>query len=552
MEDLAEREDLLFPAAYDPEFLNNVLIKIGPDQSTTMNQEELCDLLSKLDPDSSWSDKKVRKMMEKYCNSIDGNGRFNFKEFLQWCCPGPLYADKDIQRGDKVRVTKGWRQSRNGDEARVVRVVGDVATVLNPDENSRIRVMLEEEGSGNGATVLHPSEVELVLKLEDHLAENRTAKSRMGKELEDMKGRVRVAEERLRVTEERARRTEAALEERLRAAEERARRAEAAVEDEKKLGQQRESLIQDEDAKRIAEEEAARQSAENEIARLKAEEAARKLWEEPPGASRTRLKVTVKRATGLRAADVGGLSDPYCIVHVKGKSEDATHPPFKTDFKKQTLEPVWDQEHMFDACTLSDELLFEVFDHDEHNILHSTDDALGSASLSAFDFRPNGFDSSLQLVEKKKGKNHGTPILYVKVEVLPMKRLPDMPRCFVKILSASNLRAADRAGILSNASSDSYCICEIPGKPMSRFKTTVKQKNLNPEWKEESEINEYTKGDSLQLTVLDHNKRSEEAPLGSITLSSTQFDPDGFNGTLTLQGEGANANSTVTIAVDVF
>merc|ERR1719440_1316945 len=134
-------------------------------------------------------------------------------------------------------------------------------------------------------------------------------------------------------------------------------------------------LKAEEEAKLKAEEEERQQAEEEARLQVEAAEAARiaKEMGEPPGPSRTKVRVRVVKAQNLKVGDVGGSSDPYCVVHVAGKKEDAGHPPFKTDVKPKTLCPVWDQEHTFDACTLSDSLQFEVMDKDSG----SSDDFLG-------------------------------------------------------------------------------------------------------------------------------------------------------------------------------
>merc|ERR1719440_306279 len=146
------------------------------------------------------------------------------------------------------------------------------------------------------------------------------------------------------------------------------------AEEEERIRKQREEEYAQQQEERRKEEE--KQRAEEE-ARLQAEaaEAARiaKEMGEAPGPSRTKVRVRVVKAQNLKVGDVGGSSDPYCVVHVAGKKEDAGHPPFKTDIKQKTLCPVWDQEHTFDACTLSDSLQFEVMDKDSG----SSDDFLG-------------------------------------------------------------------------------------------------------------------------------------------------------------------------------
>lgn len=324
-----------------------------------------------------------------------------------------------------------------------------------------------------------------------------------------------------------------------------------------------EARLKAEEEARLKAEEEARRRAEEE-ARLRAEELARLAAEEADeeelkGANRTRLRVKVVRAENLRAADIGGKSDPYCIVHVAGQHEDASHPPFKTDIQKKTLAPVWNQEHVFDACTLTEELFFEVFDHDDGK----KDDSLGSIIVSPFEFRPDGFKGHFLLGEKKrrsmfkKSKSTMTnaetgeiigPTIWIEIEVLPMIRNPAVPRLFVKLLSASGLRAADRGG-----KSDPYCLCEVAGKPMSRFKTQVIKKTLNPEWNEEAEITGFMKGDNLDIHVYDHDGGNKVGDnLGTIILSNAQFDPTGFSGTVQLTGAGSKEGSTLTFSVDVF
>lgn len=620
--------------------IDNERLKVHLDGDKSMDQEELVSLLAQLDP--SWNAKKVKTMMNRFTK--DRNGRFNFEEFLEWCCSGSLrISDKPrLKRGDMVRVVKERRTIQNGDEAKVVKVVGPLGTVIDPGaqerEKNHVRVELEERNTEDGNKLgpliesFSPSELELVpnkqladlrrAELEQELAGKRHLEqqlkaandemsllkatledeTRQRKEAQDRSRTAEEALEDLRRTleeetkgrqeaEDRARSAEEGLEDlrrmleeetkRRQEAEDRARTAEEGLEDLKRqLSGTKEEVeamrmrraAEEEEAKqkRAAEEEARLKAAEDE-ARLKAEEDEAKRLDdeaeaerlanepEPPGASRTRLKVRVIRAQGLVGSRMSS-SDPYCVVHVVGHHEDATHPPFKTDIQKKTLTPVWDQEHTFDACTLSDELLFEVFDHND--IL--TDSTLGSAVLSPFDFRPDGFNTFLRLGEKggsmfKRKKKQVTsvsesgeviegPVVFIKVEVLPMMRIPDMPRCFIKLQSAANLRAADRGG-----KSDPYCICEVPGKPMSRFKTTIKRKTLNPQWSEESEIQEYARGDNLQITVFDHDRCSSVGdPLGSVLLTTDRFDPNGFNDSVTLEGKGALENSTLTLLVDVF
>ena len=85
------------------------------------------------------------------------------------------------------------------------------------------------------------------------------------------------------------------------------------------------------------------------------------------------LTVDVTMACSLLAADLGGTSDPYVILHVAGQRR-------KTRIIKRTLEPVWDETFEFYAPLdefLSSGVRFEVFDHDDLGM----DDVLGACRV---------------------------------------------------------------------------------------------------------------------------------------------------------------------------
>jgi len=554
---------------------------------STMTQERMVSFLGKLDP--AMPEVSITKLFQGV--DKNGTGVIQFQEFVDYVCGVPDDSSKEASQPPKSTENQPPAPPalKKGDVVRVVNVLeyeGRLATVLDPSWNTVLQLVkvqfrgevADDEDGDQPIVSLKPEDVVLEKLLEVDLQEQldnlkRVAYSKLDAataELESDRKKGQEAEERAKLAEERAK-----------LAEERVERAEQAVEDQKKLASldheerlkaeeelrkkreeeeaERVRLVEQEEAKRKAEEDARLKAEEeatkkakeeaDEAARLRAEAAENEV--KAKGANWTRLKVTVVRAEGLRAADRGGTSDPYCTIHVIGQKGDGTHPPFSTDIEDKTLSPEWNQTHIFDACTLSSELLFEVFDHDKWS--KKLDHNLGSAILSPVDFRPDGFDDVLVLGEKKrwlhksKGGADG-PKLYVKVEVLPMIKVAGVPRCFVTFLAASNLRAADK-----NGKSDPYCIAEVPGKPMSRFKTAVKKKTLDPMWAEEAEINEYAKGDDIKLQVFDHDKGSALGdPLGSYLLKASKIEPNGFNGELLLEGKGALKDSMLGVIVDIF
>lgn len=494
-------------------------------------------------------------------------------------------ADAEQQRLDAEERVRKIQESLAEAEERARQLqdrLEDERRLANLDKDERLQAEEElrrKRAEEEEADRLRRAEEEERLRKqreEEDAQRNRTAAEELAKMMADEEARLLKAAE---DAEEEARRRRIAEEElaKMKADEEARRLKDGEDADEearrRRLAEEELAKMRADEAARLQAEEEARLKAE-EDARLRAEEEARlaaaqeeETEEEPEGANRTRLKVHILRAEGLRAADKGGTSDPYCIVRIVGKKEDAAHPTFKTDIQLKTLDPVWNQEYTFDACTLSDEMHFEVWDDDKASIFSKgKDDLLGSGDMASWEFRPGGYEGIITLCEKQKKSFFGRkkkqpgprtsktgelitgPTLHVRVEVLPMLKIPGVPRCFVKLQSAHGLRSADRGG-----TSDPYCVCEVPGKPMTRFTSKVVKKTLNPTWDEEAELSGYSPGDSLQLQVIDDDgKRAKGDSLGTVVLTNVQFEPGGFSGELALTGDGAKEGSTVKVNIDIF
>jgi len=270
----------------------------------------------------------------------------------------------------------------------------------------------------------------------------------------------------------------------------------------------------------------------------------------PVSVAGSRLRVVVRSASGLRAADFsfgGGKSDPFCICQIRGKPDLK----IQTRHISKTLEPVWEEEHEFDLYELGDSLEFTVFDHDKG----SASDLLGKVTLASGDFdRAGGFEGELKLRECGKGYS---AVLSVAVEVLPPET-PEAPPISVPgsmlkvfIISAKGLRAADWS-LRGGGKSDPYCVCEIKGKPSSKCTTRHIRKTLSPTWKEEHDIHDYVHGDALEFTVFDYDAGSAADLLGKAVLHCREFDRDGgFTGDLRLRECGVGRSAWLTVQVHV-
>lgn len=88
------------------------------------------------------------------------------------------------------------------------------------------------------------------------------------------------------------------------------------------------------------------------------------------------VKVHVKRASGLKAADKNGLADPFVQMSIGKKVH-------KTKAKEKTLEPEWDEHLTFKNCTMSLAISkgLEVRLFDKDGFL-AADEAMGSLTVS--------------------------------------------------------------------------------------------------------------------------------------------------------------------------
>lgn len=132
-----------------------------------------------------------------------------------------------------------------------------------------------------------------------------------------------------------------------------------------------------------------------------------------------RVKITLISASGLRAADVGGKSDPYCIVEIVGRSGSGYR--FQTHAIPETVDPVWNKRGELDY-TKGESIKFSVFDKDPGSTQNH--DALGHVTLTSWRLQPHGFDGELDLMEA--GKNI-TAKLRVKITMPSSTTVADKP-----------------------------------------------------------------------------------------------------------------------------
>lgn len=119
------------------------------------------------------------------------------------------------------------------------------------------------------------------------------------------------------------------------------------------------------------------------------------------------------------------------------------------------------------------------------------------------------------------------------------------------IVGATGLRNADFSiNPFKRDLSDPYCICEIPGKPLSRTVTEVVDNDLNPVWNHKVQFADFDVGDSFKFRIFDKDvsfKRDDF--LGHATLDSAEFHPHGFDQDVLLSDAGKNRKAYLRICI---
>eukprot|EP00913_Durusdinium_trenchii_P008031 g7530.t1 len=129
-----------------------------------------------------------------------------------------------------------------------------------------------------------------------------------------------------------------------------------------------------------------------------------------------RLKVLIHSASNLPRGDEHGLSDPYVVCFLAEHPE----PLFETEVRRQTLDPVWDEEHIVSPYMPGADLVFQVMDKEGHDpplvggVAYLSErllslrgvgsDFLGEVRLAAEEFYPHGFEGDVMLEGVPKGR----------------------------------------------------------------------------------------------------------------------------------------------------
>lgn len=119
----------------------------------------------------------------------------------------------------------------------------------------------------------------------------------------------------------------------------------------------------------------------------------------------------------------------------------------------------------------------------------------------------------------------------------------------ITIVGATNLRDADV--VVGHGSSDTYCTCQVLGKPETRAATKICRNTASPTWMCRVRIVDFVPTDSLQFAVWDQDWGKGDDALGHATLPIKQFLSVGeFSGEVPLEQAG-NKTAQLELRISV-
>lgn len=250
------------------------------------------------------------------------------------------------------------------------------------------------------------------------------------------------------------------------------------------------------------------------------------------------VRVRMIGATGLLAADRGGTSDPYVKVRVGGGGGVLQ----TTKVVPKTLSPVWDQTFDFRVQRAPFTLHLALFDHDRIG----KHDPLGEVTVDLIaDFQLGAAGSTSG---KRSLRLSTQGLVEVEVTALTPLAMPPEPPLSpgggdttylptrhdaadveLMVIQGVGLRAADPDGL-----SDPYVTVRTVNFSMSKatesvdprvvtkIKSSVQMKTLNPYWVFRALVTLRTTGDMVELIVKDQDRVRDDT-LGCVKLTAPEI-----------------------------
>ena len=239
--------------------------------------------------------------------------------------------------------------------------------------------------------------------------------------------------------------------------------------------------------------------------------------------------MTLLSASGLKAADSNGKSDPYIKLKLNRREEQS-----RTE--RKTLDPTYNQDFTWMAkkgTVLAKPLQVQVFDHDAL----SFDDKLGGLDV---DLRPllDPLDEKETTVVSLNFDTEGS--VRLKLSWSWFKPI----EVFVRIESAAGLVAADKGG-----TSDPYAKLKLDGH---EYKTKTLHKTIDPIWDQEFAWRgkqSVMLEKPLHIKIFDDDVLSRDDKLGEAEIELNSLVEQVQEGEQTRQTVSLDTQGTVTLSL---
>ena len=216
------------------------------------------------------------------------------------------------------------------------------------------------------------------------------------------------------------------------------------------------------------------------------------------------LYVKVISGSNIPASDDSGLTDPFCILELKERKEQK-----KTEIKKQTLNPVWNQEFQFKILSYNTDIfILSLFDYDKY----SKNDLLGKWTKNINELKPG-------LVYEEEVKSGG--LIKLKYQLA----YPNQPKWENKMYLPLklNIKVIEAKEFPNNAGkTDAYL--ELYFKDdINKRRTKTLNNTMTPQWFEAflfyiTDINE-----PFMIKLWDDNNIAKNSPMSQAIIDLSKF-----------------------------
>ena len=216
------------------------------------------------------------------------------------------------------------------------------------------------------------------------------------------------------------------------------------------------------------------------------------------------LYIKVLAGRDIPVADDTGLSDPFCILELIDRKDER-----KTEIKKQTLNPVWNQEFQFKVLSYNTDIFrLSLYDYDKY----SKNDLLGKWTKHINELKPG-------VVYDETIKAGG----YIQIKY--QLAVPNQPKWenTEKLPMILNIKAIEAKEFPNNAGKTDGFLELFFKDDLKKIRTTTLENTMTPQWFQEFKIFIIDINEPFYVKLWDENKLMKNSPLSQTILDLKNY-----------------------------